>query len=60
MQEFLRVAQAARRIGVSEKTIRAWFKKEQEHPGTGLKFIRLPNGERRVPAEEADRFTVKA
>ena len=54
--ELLRVGSAARLLGINEKTLRAWFRKEQEQPGTGLKFIRFPSGERRVPSSEIERL----
>ena len=56
MQELLRTSFAARRIGVSSSTLRSWYLREEEHPGTGLKFVRLPSGERRVPSSEVERL----
>lgn len=47
---YLRIAAAARRLGVHEKTLRAWADK-------GLvAHLRLPSGHRRFAPEEIDRL----
>lgn len=57
MQEVLyRRAQFARAIGVSETTVKNWLAREEREPGTGVRFVRLPTGERRIPASEVERI----
>ena len=51
-----RRSQFARAIGVSETTVKRWLAREEHEPGTGVKFIRLPTGERRIPSSEVDRI----
>ncbi len=52
----LRQAEFARQIGVSENTVKRWLSRETSQPGTGVRFIRLPGGERRIPSTEVDRI----
>ena len=45
-----RRAQFAREIGVSEATVKPWLDRRQ------ITFVRLPGGERRIPASELQRI----
>jgi excisionase family DNA binding protein len=57
MQPYLmRQAEVARQLGVSEGTIKRWLTREEREPGRGLRFVRLPGGERRIPSSEIDRI----
>lgn len=59
-RKLLRQADAARELGVSEGTIRNWLRLEEQNPGKGLLFVRLPSGERRIPASEIERILTGA
>jgi predicted site-specific integrase-resolvase len=52
----LRQSEAAHELSVSEGTVRNWMRREQRQAGSGLRFITLPSGERRIPASEIDRI----
>jgi len=52
----LRQAEFARQLGVSENTVKRWLKKEEAEPGSGLRFVRLPGGQRRIPSSEVARI----
>lgn len=52
----MRQAEFARQIGVSESTVKRWMTREEEHAGTGIRFVRLPGGERRIPSSEVERI----
>lgn len=54
--ELLRKSAVARRLSVAESTVDRWMKREERTAGTGIRFVRLPGGERRVPASEVDRI----
>ena len=45
-----RRSQFAREIGVSEATVKRWLDRGQ------IAFVRLPGGERRIPASELERI----
>lgn len=51
-----RRSQFARAIGISPTTVKHWLAREAHEPGSGVKFIRLPTGERRIPASEVERI----
>jgi predicted site-specific integrase-resolvase len=55
----LRQAEFARQLGVSENTVKRWLLREESEPGTGVRFIRLPGGERRIPWSEVERILGK-
>jgi len=57
--EFFRQAEFARQLGVSESTVKRWLRNEEQRPGSGVKFIRLPGGERRIPHSELERIIGK-
>ena len=60
MQPFLlRQAEFARQLGVSESTVKRWLHCEELKPGTGVRFVRLPGGERRIPSSEVERILGK-
>jgi excisionase family DNA binding protein len=49
MSEFLRISEAARRLGVRAETIRVWFDQGK------LRGMRLPgNGERRIARDAVE------
>jgi predicted site-specific integrase-resolvase len=50
----LRQSDFARRVGVAEVTVRRWVRREETVPGTGVRFVRLPTGERRIPESEVE------
>lgn len=52
----MRQSEFARQLGVSESTVKRWLSREAEQPGTGVRFIRLPGGERRIPSSEVTRL----
>ena len=52
----LRQSEFARQIGVSESTVKRWLAREESQPGSGVRFIRLPGGERRIPDSEVERL----
>ncbi len=52
----LRQAEFARQLGVSENTVKRWLSRETSQPGKGVRFVRLPGGERRIPSTEVDRI----
>lgn len=52
----LRQAEFARQLGVAENTVKRWLRREEHAPGTGVRFVRLPGGERRIPSTEVDRI----
>jgi excisionase family DNA binding protein len=52
----LRQAEFARQVGVSESTVKRWLKREELEPGTGVRYVRLPGGERRIPYSELVRI----
>ena len=55
-QELLRSGHVARVLGVNEKTLWAWYRMEDNEPGTGLRYVRLPGGERRVRTADLERI----
>ena len=52
----LRPGEFARELGVTTQTVKNWLDREERQAGAGLKFIRFPGGERRIPASELDRI----
>jgi excisionase family DNA binding protein len=52
----LRQAEFARQLGVSEGTVKRWLKREEQLAGSGVRFVRLPGGERRIPSTEVLRI----
>jgi excisionase family DNA binding protein len=52
----LRQSEFARYLGVSEQTVKRWLAREASVPGSGVRFIRLPGGERRIPYSELVRI----
>lgn len=55
----LRQAEFARQLGVAENTVKRWLQREERTPGTGVRFVRLPGGERRIPWSEVERILGK-
>lgn len=51
-----RQAEFARMVGVSESTVKRWLAREERVPGSGVRFIKLPGGERRIPHSEFERL----
>ena len=56
MSRFMRPSEVARECSVTPQTVRNWMAREAREPGTGLRFITLPTGERRVPAEAVEKL----
>lgn len=52
----LRRSEFARRLGVSKTTVRAWVLLGEEQPGAGVRSVRFPTGERRIPESEVERI----
>lgn len=52
----LRQSEFARYLGVSEQTVKRWLAREANAPGSGVRFVRLPGGERRIPYSEVVRI----
>ena len=51
-----RQAEFARALGVSESTVKNWLRREEQMSGSGVRFVRLPTGERRIPSSELSRI----
>jgi excisionase family DNA binding protein len=56
MTRYMRPSELARELGVTAETVRHWLDREERKPGSGVRFIRLPGGERRIPSSELDRI----
>jgi len=54
--QLYRQAEFARALGVSESTVKNWLRREERVPGSGVRFIKLPGGERRIPSSELSRI----
>lgn len=54
--ELMRQAEFARQLGVAESTVKRWLAWEERVPGSGVRFVRLPGGERRIPYSELVRI----